>query len=255
MPNERNMSGLVEPQGRGEEPLYFFTRIYLLFLQGLFKQFPEGSYRWSDDENVSEISILNQVPIPKDRIEQRPAIITMRGPAQFANLTLDQMRTVDTRTGAKTRTDLVACTMTLNCIAKLAPEAQRIAWIVLSNLRRFKELLQRTGGFHKIGDEVSIGGESPPGAFVSPEADTEFVMVSVQSPFFFQWTETVTPLDTVVLEHIELHLRAGLPDPASVTTQASVEFREKVGTPTIRGRAIGLPTGYTSHPIDQKVKT
>src|SRR5262245_45332006 len=111
MPSEQNMSGLVEPHGRGEETLYHFTRIYLLFVQGLFRQFPEGSYRWSDDEKLSEIVITDQVPIPRDRIEQRPSIVAMRGPAQFANLSLDQMRKVNARTGEKERTDLMACTM------------------------------------------------------------------------------------------------------------------------------------------------
>lgn len=255
MSTEQIASGLVEPQGRGEDPLYHFTRIYLLFLQGLFSQFPSGSYKWSDDEKLSEIAITDQAPIPKDRIEQRPHIVTMRGPAQFANLTLDQMRTVDPKTGMKERTDLVACTMTLNCIAKLGPEAQRIAWVVMSNLRRFKEVIQRTGGLHKIGDEVSIGPESPPGAMAAPEADSEFVMLTVHSPFFFQWTDRVTPLNAVRLRNIEAHIVAGLPKPPSVTTEAAVQYRAIIGAPTIRGRVINQVPEYPSTPIEQTVKT
>ena len=100
MPNEQVMSGLVEPHGRGEDPLFHYTRIYLLFLQGLFQQFPEGSYRWSDDERLSEIVITDQVPIPRERVEQRPAIVAMRGPTQFANLSL--------RTGRKLSWDAAA---------------------------------------------------------------------------------------------------------------------------------------------------
>lgn len=236
MSNEQVMSsGLVEPQGLGEEPLYHMTRLYLLFIQGLFKGFPTGSYHWSDDEKLSEIAITDQAPIPRERIEQRPVIVAMRGPAQFANLTLDQMRKVDMRTGAKERTDLVACTMTLNCIAKMGPEAQRIAWIVMRHIRALKVILQRAG-LHKVGDEVSMGPESPPGAMVSGESDPEWVMVTVHSPFFFQWNDIDTPANAPLFQSIEMHMQtASLPFAA--TTQGHQELMA-LSRPTIRGRAI-----------------
>src|SRR3954463_8520027 len=208
MSAEAQAPGLPDPVGRGEEPLYHYTRIYLLFLQGLFKQFATGNYRWSDDETLSEIAITDQVPIPKDVIEKRPAIVTMRGPAQFANLSLDQMRKVNARTGMKERTDLIGCTMSLNCIAKQGVEAQRIGWIVMRHLRTFKEMIQRTG-FHKIADELSMSPESPPGALIAGEGDPEAVMVTVYSPFFVQWTEEVTPLYAPIAQVIQAHLRAG----------------------------------------------
>jgi hypothetical protein len=257
MPNDQVQSGLVEPQGRGEEPLYHFTRIYLLFLQGLFKQFPEGSYRWSDDEKLSEICITDQVPIPRARIEQRPAIVAMRGPAQFGNTSLDQMRNVDSHTGMKERTDLVACTMSLNCIAKMGPEAQRIAWIVMSNIREMKILLQRAG-MHKVGDDVSMNPETPPGAMMQGEGDPEFVMVTVHSPFFFQWTVKSTPADAIKLREIQVHLNSALLPPAGVTTEGHVELSQALSPPTIRGRVIS-PPAVQGHQrvgaIQQTVKT
>jgi hypothetical protein len=255
MSTEQVTPGLVEAQGIGEEPLFYFTRVYLLFLQGLFGDMEPGSYKWSSDEKLTEISITDQAAIPKDRIGQRPHIVTMRGPAQYARLSLDQMLYVDPRTGAKTRSDLVACTMTLNCIAKNGVEAQRIAWQVMRGLRSFKEMIQREGKMHMIGEDVSIGPESPPGAMVAGEADPECVMVTVHSPFFFQWKETVTPLDGQRLSHIELHIRAGLSNPAALTTAAAVRMREVIGAPTIRGRVINSAPSYPSSPIDQKVET
>lgn len=236
MSNEQVMSsGLVEPQGLGEEPLLHFTRVYLLFLQGLFAAFPTGSYHWSDDEKLSEIVITDQAPIPRERIEQRPAIVAMRGPTQFANLSLDQMRKVDMRTGAKERTDMMACTMSLNCIAKMGPETQRIAWIVMRHVRALKLLLQRAG-IHKVGDELSMTPESPPGAMVSGESDTEWVMITVHSPFFFQWTDVVTPANAPVVQSIEARLQtASLPP--SAMTQGHQELMV-LSQPTIRGRAI-----------------
>lgn len=237
--NDQVASGLVEPQGLGEEPLYYCTRVFLTFLQGLFEQFPEGSYRWSDDEKLSEVAITDQVPIPKARVDQKPSIVIMRGPAQFANLTLDQMRKLNTLTGEKERTDLVSCTMTINVIARNGVECQRIAWIIFRHIRTFKTLIQRHG-IHKVGDELQIGPESPSGSFVE-ESDPAFVMVSVFAPFHFQWTETVRPLDAPLLRSMETRLRSALLPAAAVTTQGSVAARAAYRTPGIRGRVINPP--------------
>lgn len=255
MSSDQVASGLVEPQGLGEEPLYYCTRVFLTFLQGLFEQFPEGSYRWSSDEKLSEVAITDQVPIPKERVDQKPQIVTMRGPAQFANLTLDQMRKLDPRTGSKERTDLISCTMTINVICKNGVEAERLAWIIMRHIRTFKTLIQRKG-LHKVGDEVSMTPESPPGSFVQ-EPDPEFVLISVYAPFFFQWTEVTTPLDASVLRAMELKLQSALLPSAAVTTAGSEEARVALRAPTIRGRVINQTSVERQRvgEITQTVKT
>ena len=109
----------------------------------------------------------------------------------------------------------------------------------MRHLRNLKGLLQRTGGFHKIGDEISMGPESPPGAMVAGEVDPEWVMVTVQSPFFFQWTDIDMPLDAPRLRSIEAHMTATLGPPV-VRDPAG-----RINPPTIRGRAIGSPVELT----------
>jgi hypothetical protein len=257
MPNERVFSGQVEPQGRGEEPFYYFTRVYLLFLQGLFNALPEGSYRWSADEGLTEIAITDQVPIPRETIEKRPALVTMRGPGQFANLSLDQMRSINLRTGAKERTDLVSCTMTINAIAKNGVEAQRIAWIVMRHLRTFKTMLQRVGGMHKVGDEISIGPESAPGSMVGGEADPSWVMVSVYSPFFFQWTEIDEPSNASLFSSVEATLKSALLPLGQAHPGGMRTYGAQVSPPTIRGRIIDTQEARNLRVgvITQKVKT
>jgi len=239
-PSDFTAPGLPEPQGRGEEPLYWITRLYLLFLQGLFKQFPEGSYRWSDDDALTEIAITDQSPFPRDRIEQRPAIIAMRGPAQFANLSLDQLQSVDAHTGKRRHTDLLSFTMSLNCIAKVGVEAQRIAWIVMSHIRRFKRLLQKNG-IHRVGEELSMGPESPPGSIITPEPDTEMVLVTVQSPVHFQWSEDIVDEDAVKLREIDVHIQ-------SVLSWDKRDQLLQLRPPTIRGRVI------QTDPLDRHVR-
>jgi hypothetical protein len=211
MPAEAQAPGLPDPVGRsGEEPLYHFTRIYLLFLPGPVQAVPEGQLPVvATTRHLTEIVITDQVPIPgRDRAasshrhDERPG--SVRQP-----LSIRCGRWI-ARTGMKERTDLIGCTMTLNCIAKMGPEAQRIAWIVMRHVRDFRVMLQRAG-FHQIGDNISMGPESPPGAIIAGEGDPEAVMVTVFSPFHFQWTEQVTPLYAPVAKNIEAHIKAGIP--------------------------------------------
>jgi hypothetical protein len=242
--------GVPHPQGLGEDPFLYFTRVYLSFLQGLFKQFPTGSYRWSPSPDDSEIMITDQAPIPRDRIDQRPAIVTMRGQAQFASMTLNQMQTVDARTGMRRHTDLVPCTMTLNCIAREGLEAQRIAWIVMRHIRTFRPTLQRMGGMHEVGDKMSMAPETPVGSLVSPEPSPEMVNVAVFSPFFFKWTEEVTPTDSPLVQGIEAHMTANL-HPLPHEHRSEVAARR----PTIRGVPIHGESVSITLPIEQTVKS
>lgn len=256
MPAEQITTGLPQPQGLGEEPLYHFTRVYLLFLQGLFKQFDSGSYRWSEDEKLSEVSITDNVPFPKDKIEQRPAIVTMRGPAQFGNLSLDNLKSLDWHTGSRRHDDIVSCTMSIHCISKTGVEAQRLAWIVGRHLRIFSRMLQQQGRFHKVGYEVSIGPESPPGSLIDPEPSPTMTLVTVFSPFHFKWTEVVTPQDAPLLQNVEAHIAAGLIIPAATTTAAQECYQTKMRPPTIRGLPIGAGSPIEiNRPIRLTVKS
>jgi hypothetical protein len=150
------------------------------------------------------------------------------------------MRKLDAHTGTKERTDLVSCTMTINHIAKNGVEAQFLAWQTMKTIRDLKVLLQRNG-MHKVGDEISMTPETPPGSFISGEPDPELVMVSLYCPFFFQWTSTVQPLTAPLAREIELRLRSALLPQAATTTQGRVEARAALRVPSIRGRVINQP--------------
>lgn len=242
MASELAPAGTPEPQDLGNDPLLYFTRVYLGFLQGLFAQMPEGSYHWTDDIEKTEIVITDQSPYEISKNSWRPGIITMRGPSQFANLTLDQLLSVDSRTGKKTRADLVSTTMSINIISKEGLEAQRLGWNIARSIRQFKTLIQRFG-MHKVGDELTVGPETPPGALVANESDSEAVMVTVHSPFFFKYADSIVSETAPLAEHIVKSLNLGLPQPA-----ADQELRElRLKPPTMRGQLLNpqeLPTGF-----------
>lgn len=222
-------SGVPQPQGPGEDPLLHYTKVFARFLQVVFATFEKGAYRWTDDEALSDILITDQATIARDVVEKRPAIILTRGPASFGNIALNQFAgpgplpkkgenmkypNLDWETGTKRFTDLVACTMTYNCLSKEGLEAQRIAWISMMATRRLKTSLMNAG-IHRVGEEVQVGSESSPGSIVQPEADNEITMVSVSVPFYFQDFWSVGPKDKLLLKHIDLALTSSLNYPAA----------------------------------------
>lgn len=211
-------AGAPEPQGPGEDPLYHYSRLFVRFLQLVFASFDKGKYHWDLDQNITEIQISDQSTIAREAAEQRPAILVARGAANFGNIAMDQfagphfdksgklVRNLDQASGARRHTDLVAASISYNCLSSEGVEAQRIAWIAAMATRRLKRSLMKAG-LHRVGEEITVGPESAPGAVVQPDGN-EIIMVSVSVPFFFQDFWTVEPVDKVLLKNIDLALRS-----------------------------------------------
>jgi hypothetical protein len=207
----------------GEDPLYFYVRLFVRFLQGLFGTFEKGAYHWSLDESATDITITDQGTVNKEVIEKRPAIVVSLGPMAMNNIAIDQFAGPITNwkdsskpplydpswnphTGTKRHTDLISSTMTVNCLSREGVEARRIAWIVGYFTRALKRVLMRSG-LHRVGEEVQFGAESAPGSIVQPDSN-EIVMVSVSLPFYAQNTWSVAPVDKTLLKHVETALRS-----------------------------------------------
>lgn len=214
----RVQSGSPEPQGPGEDPLYHYNRIFVRFLQIVFASFEEGKYRWCLDQDNTEIIISDQSTLSRETAEQRPAILVARGSASFSNLSLDQFAgpsydkagkfvpNSDPASGAKRHTDLVSTSCVYNCLSSEGVEAQRIAWIAAMATRRLKKSLMHAG-IHRVGEEVTVGAETPPGAIVQTD-EREIILVPVTVPFYFQDFWTVEPADKVLLKNIDIAVRS-----------------------------------------------
>lgn len=249
----RVQSGSPEPQGPGEDPLYHYNRLLVRFLQLVFASMDEGKYKWNIDPQLTGITITDQATIGHDAIEQRPAILVARGPAVFGNLAMDQFNgptltkgkfvpNFDPETGEKRYTDLVSSSATYNCLSSEGVEAQRIAWIAGMATRRLKKSLMHAG-FHRIGEDVSVGPESPPGAFV-PTDPREIVLVPVMVPFYFQDFWTIGPVDKVLLKNIDIAVRSTIN--FSLTERA-------LNAPAINGRILEYDRN-TALSLSQRVR-
>lgn len=234
----RVRGGAPEPQGPGEDPLYHYNRILVRFLQLVFASYDEGKYRWHIDPQLTNITITDQATIAHDAVEQRPAILVARGTASFANLSMDQFNgptfkngkfipNSDPETGAKRYTDLISASAVYNCLSSEGVEAGRIAWIASMATRRLKKSLMHAG-MHRVGEEVTVGPETPPGAIVSGDP-REIILVPVTVPFYFQDFWTVEPADKVLLKNIDIAVRSTLN--FSLTERA-------LNAPAINGRIL-----------------
>lgn len=221
-------TGSVLPEGVGEDPLSQYTRIFVKFLQLVFASFEKGSYQWSPDMAFSDIVIQGESIMTLEVMEKRPAIVVARGPVAFTNISSDQfagpildpktgrlVRNLDGSTGARRHTDLLSSSMSYNCLSAEGLEAQRIAWRCAYATRALKRSLMHAG-IHRVGEDLQVGAESPPGGIVQPDT-SEIVMVTVSVPFYFQQTWTVAPEDKTLLNEVSVALRSevGFPDPAT----------------------------------------
>jgi hypothetical protein len=205
--------GLVQPQNLGEDPLTHWTRVFAQFLQLVFASFSKGAYHWEQDDRLTEIVIQDQGSIKKEVVEKRPAIVLSRGPMQYGNLVMDQFAgpslTVpneEYQYGRRHYTDLIATSMSYNCLSREGIEAGRLAHICAMSTRRLKRVLLHAG-MHRVGEEISVGAESPPGAVVQPDSN-EIVMVTVSVPFYYQDYWTIEPVDKLLLKNVDLALRS-----------------------------------------------
>jgi hypothetical protein len=212
-------------QGLGEDPLFQYVRIFTKFLQLAFSSFEKGQFRWCDDLALTDLIIQGEGTVLREVVEKRPAIIVARGPVAFTNIALDQFAgplldpktgrltaNQDLETGARRHTDLLASSVSFNCLSSVGVEAGRIAWVCAYATRTLKRALMRAG-MHRVGEDIQVGAESAPGAIVQPDQG-EIIMVTVSVPFFFQQTWTTTPLDKTLLNQVTLALRSEVGYPA-----------------------------------------
>lgn len=186
-----------------DDPLYRVIAGFNLFLKALFKDMNPGEYKWIDDPKLTEIFITDQHPVNLEVVEKRPAIVTIRGNAQWANLGMNQTVDYEWHSGKVTKQDLVSFHVTFACLSREGVEAQRLAWFLFSMLPLFKPHLQRSiHGLHNIGNSLSMGGETPAGALVQGSSTPEWKMVQVVAPIHVSYKSSIEPLDKVWLEGI-----------------------------------------------------
>lgn len=251
-----------------EDPLFHITRLCLGFLQGLFEQAPVGCFHWVDDYEQSELTITDDQPIDYDVVNKRPAIVTVQSPVAFGRTSMDQMMETSIQTGTRVHSDLLSGHQSFNCLSRNKVEARHIGWLVARHIWILRRMFLKAG-FNDFGQGVQISAPSPAGAIVQGAGDTEIINVTVTTPFRYQWTERITPLNQIVVQSIEarLSIAAGqvyTPTPA-ITGGGNAgpgllgtAVGARIRPPSIRGRTIHTTQESSrpaSDPIEVVVKT
>lgn len=239
--------------GRGEDPGVYALRLYVQYLQGLFNWMPTGTFHWEPDEEVSEIVIRAQAPLNTEVVGKRPAITVVMGPYQHMNLGIDNLLSMDMRTGARIRTDLMMGHLVVYCIANSDILAMRLGHLVSHHTRVNQRLLESEGGFHAIARPApTVNSPSPPGQLVMGDSE-QLIMVQVNIPFQFQWTWGTSPKQPSQFRSLDLvtaSRRASdydLQDPQTVSSirlamSTSDVLVRRVRSSSIVSRSNGLPT-------------
>jgi len=168
------------------DPFFQLTRLFVYFLQNLYRDAPIGSgLRWSPQEEDTEVIITAEKP-KVDALEKIPHITCVLGGSQWGNTSLDQLQGLKYSNGQRTHTDLLSCTMSYHCQAKEGLVARRLAWNCSFYTNVFRRILMKVGGIHHVAPSHSTSPESPPSVYTGPLAETELVSVVVTVPFFWQ---------------------------------------------------------------------
>lgn len=229
-------------------PLEQVRNLYAGFCQGLFAAAPPGSYRWTPSVHETEIYITDENPIQVESVGQRPAVSFTRGPVQSFSLGQDDLLSYDFQTGQKKKSILIPGTMSINCCSRVDLESEKIAWIIAEQLWMHRELLMRAG-FFEIGRQFVVGAPSPAGSIVTGDSADEWYCTTVSSPFQLYRTSQFTPLNTSVLEGINLQFSSTFPLTNSLGPVANPTGGVDPGY-GINSTAPGVNSPFVPHPLN-----
>lgn len=179
---------------QGENPDTYWVRLLVQFLQGLFNFMPIGDFHWEPDREKSEILITSDTPLDLKVVGHQPSIAVVGGPMQPAGIGINNLVSIDPKTGTSLYTDMWTGFLVVYTLADNDIIAKRIAHIVRVGLLSNRKLLESPGGFFTIARHPgpSMNAASPPGGLVVGDPQG-LVMVQVNVPFTAQWSWTTRP--------------------------------------------------------------
>lgn len=183
--------------GWNEDPLNYMGKAFIAFLQTVFESAPVGNFKWNSDHKTSELIVTEENPVNVESVEQKPVISVVMGASKFNGSSLDDMQELDMTTGASIHTDLIPGHMSLNCMTKDARQESRwLAWLCARHVWILRKIFIKETHIHEVGRNAGISPTTPAGALVIGDSSPEWVSTAVTFPFFLQWRDKVTPLNT-----------------------------------------------------------
>ncbi len=179
----------------------FIKNTALRFLQVVYAQRNIGDLRYiHNDEEGTEVKIVDQYAYQLDSNDKRPAIVGVRGGISWSNVGMSAgLQELNFRTGQEKRTDLLSGSVALNCLSRVGLEAEQMGSDVFNLFKSFRSTLTKFGFFTvrsmNLGPEQLIESQG--------EADLFMVSVLIQCQVQDRWMlepKSAAELRKVVLE-------------------------------------------------------
>lgn len=229
--------------GLDNDPMYYLQRLFVYFLQNLFRDYPEGcGLKWNPNEELSELIITAEKP-ELEAVEKKPHITCVLGNAQFTGVGLDQLQAQRASDGQRTHTDLVPMNMGYHCQAKSGMHARRMAWNAALSTVQLKRVLMRVGGLFHVDSRIQVGPEGSITQYAGPSVESPLIESIANVPFYWQPQWRISK-SSDVWRRMELTLRV---NEAGSIYRASEQIRLPMlrGTP-VESRPIETPrTAFT----------
>lgn len=191
-------------------PLMHVRVLFVRFIQGLFSNAPEGNYRWTSDDETTELYVTDEEQIMPEVVEKLPAVSLTRGPISFYNMGLDDLENYDFALDRKTKGVLIPGTMTINVCSRVPLEGEFIAMVIADHLWLLRDLMMKMG-FFEVGRGIQVGSPSKAGSIIGNDRGDEFSCTPVSVPFQFPRLSSVMPLNRDVIQGIEQVMRTRAP--------------------------------------------
>ena len=186
------------------------TRAWILWLQGLFKSRPPGSYRWNPNLTETEIVITDQNPSGIETTNKRPLIVTSRGSASWVSSSTSQRTRVFFHREDEVISDIIGCSLTISIIAREGLEAQNIAYTIFRMIPVFKTSIMKLGRMHAIGNNIQLTPETQHSQVVPGSSTPEWRMIQIVVPFYVQDVISVSSEDFyTMVKAVKLHMGLG----------------------------------------------
>ena len=183
----------------------FIKNSALRFLQVVYSENSKGDLRYlHDDEEGTEIKIVDQFAYQLDSNDKRPAIVGVRGSINWSNIGMNGgIQELNFRTGQEKRTDLLTGSVALNCLSRVGLEAEQMASDVFNLFKVFKTTLKKFG-FFSI-SSMSIGPEQ----LIEAQGEADLFMVSVMIQCQVQDRWMIEPKSAAELRKIVVETLVG----------------------------------------------
>jgi len=154
--------------------LSFLKKTCIQFLQTVYSERKPTNLRYDDDEDKTEIKIVDQYAFQLEADEVRPAIIGIRGPVSYQPIGMNVgMQEMTMGGGVTANTDMLHSSVGFSCLSRVGLEAEQIASDVFNSFKFFRGTLQKAG-FFSI-KTLNVSSEQ----MIRAQGDPELFMVSV----------------------------------------------------------------------------